>query len=168
MPLIIKNSAVIEDSWQLLHADSDLEHATEVSQPIVPLSLWQAHSDELKLLPTLGIWLESHEAIEDIADALPHFAVVALDFPSFTDGRHFSSAHLLRERYAYSGEVRAIGDVMRDQLYYLQRCGFDAFAVRQDRCPYDALKGLTDFSVCYQSAADKSPPLFRQRTSSVA
>jgi uncharacterized protein (DUF934 family) len=82
----------------------------------------------------------------------------------FTDGRHFSSARLLRERYAYTGEIRAIGDVARDQLFFMQRCGFDAYAIRADRCPVDALQSLTDFSVTYQAAYDQSLPLYRRRT----
>jgi len=94
---------------------------------------------------------------------LAHFQVIALNFPSFTDGRHYSSARLLRERYGYKGEIRAIGDVLRDQLFYMRRCGFDAFAIRADRDPVDALEGLKDFSVTYQAAADDERPLFRRR-----
>src|SRR5690606_12426030 len=100
---------------------------------------------------------------EEIAEDLQHFQVVALNFPAFTDGRHYSSARLLRERYGYKGEVRAIGDVLRDQLFLMRRCGFDAFAVRPDRDPYDALLGLKDFSVTYQAASDDPRPLFRRR-----
>ncbi|MNV80108.1 hypothetical protein D3C71_1736900 [compost metagenome] len=111
----------------------------------------------------LGVWLQSHEQIEDIVDDLKYLQVIALDFPAFTDGRHFSSARLLRERYGYQGEIRAIGDVLRDQLFFMQRCGFDAFAVRPDRDPYDALKGLSDFSVTYQTGVDQPLPLFRRR-----
>jgi uncharacterized protein (DUF934 family) len=73
--------------------------------------------------------------VEEIADDLEHFQVIALNFPAFTDGRHYSSARLLRDRYGYKGEMRAIGDVLRDQLFYMRRCGFDAFAVRPDRDP---------------------------------
>ncbi|MDM7858910.1 DUF934 domain-containing protein [Thiopseudomonas acetoxidans] len=163
MPLIIKHNQVIEDKWQLLGSDCSIEEALLASQPIVPLTLWQNYATELKQLTKLGIWLDSHETIEEIVGDLPHFSLVALNFPTFTDGRHFSSARLLRERYAYSSEVRAIGDVLRDQLFFMQRCGFDAYAVRADRCPHDALISLTEFSVCYQGAADSPEPLFRRR-----
>ena len=101
--------------------------------------------------------------MESIADDLQHFQVVALNFPVFSDGRHYSSARLLRERYKYQGEVRAIGDVLRDQLFYMKRCGFDAFALRADRDPYEALESLKDFSVTYQAATDEPLPLFRRR-----
>ena len=164
MPLIIKQQQVVEDSWQQLPADCSLEQALASELPLVPLSLWQQQRAGLAAKPQLGIWLDSHEIVEDIAADLDAFAVIALNFPSFTDGRHFSSARLLRERYGYRGEIRAIGDVLRDQLFYLQRCGFDAFAIRADRCPHDALAGLTDFSLSYQAAVDQPEPLFRRRS----
>src|SRR5690554_3474738 len=164
MPLIIKNDQVIEDQWTLLSADAQLEDVLQTQQAIVPLTLWQQHKNQLKPIKPLGVWLDAHEVIEDLADDLTFFDVIALNFPAFTDGRHFSSARLLRERYAYTGEVRAIGDVLRDQLYFMQRCGFDAYAIRADRCPVDALQSLTDFSVTYQAAYDQSLPLYRRRT----
>ena len=110
-----------------------------------------------------GIWLDTNEQVEEIPDDLEHFQVIALNFPKFTDGRHYSSARLLRERYGYKGEIRAIGDVLRDQLFYMRRCGFDAFAIRADRDPEDALQSLKDFSVRYQAAVDERLPLFRRR-----
>jgi len=164
MPLIIKQQQVVEDSWQQLPADCSLEQALASELPLVPLSLWQQQRSGLAAKPQLGIWLDSHEIVEDIAADLDAFAVIALNFPSFTDGRHFSSARLLRERYGYRGEIRAIGDVLRDQLFYLQRCGFDAFAIRADRCPHDALAGLTDFSLSDQAAVDQPEPLVRRRS----
>lgn len=164
MQTIIKKNQVVTDKWILLAADTELNEALQTPQAIVPFALWQEHKEQLKNVQPLGIWLESNEAIEDIAEDLPHFAVIALNFPVFTDGRHFSSARLLRERYAYTGEIRAIGDVLRDQLFFMQRCGFDAYVIRADRCPTDALKGLTELSVTYQAAYDQSLPLYRRRT----
>jgi uncharacterized protein (DUF934 family) len=87
---------------------------------------------------------------------------VAVDFPKFTDGRGYSIAYNLRMRLAYTGELRAIGDVLRDQLFQMQRTGFDAFATRQDRNIHDALKGLTDFSEVYQASVDQKSPLYRR------
>lgn len=164
MQTIIKKNQVVTDKWTLLAADTELNEALQTPQAIVPFALWQEHKEQLKNVQPLGIWLESNEAIEDIAEDLPHFAVIALNFPVFTDGRHFSSARLLRERYAYTGEIRAIGDVLRDQLFFMQRCGFDAYVIRADRCPTDALKSLTELSVTYQAAYDQSLPLYRRRT----
>lgn len=164
MQTIIKKNQVVTDQWTLLAADTELNEALQTPQAIVPFALWQEHKEQLKNVQPLGIWLESNEAIEDIAEDLTHFAVIALNFPVFTDGRHFSSARLLRERYAYTGEIRAIGDVLRDQLFFMQRCGFDAYVIRADRCPTDALKSLTELSVTYQAAYDQSLPLYRRRT----
>src|SRR5690554_6920111 len=140
MRKIIKNTAIIEDQWTLLDADVELNVALNTQQAIVPLALWQAHKEQLKAINPIGVWLEAEQEIESLLDDLELFTVIALNFPVFTDGRHFSSARLLRERYAYSGEIRAIGDVLRDQLFFMQRCGFDAYALRSDRCPIDALK----------------------------
>jgi len=164
MQRIIKNGQVIDETWHLLPKDASLEGLPNSDDVIVPLALWREHSHALKARDGgLGIWLDSDEQVEEIADDLGHFQVIALNFPVFTDGRHFSSARLLRERYAYQGEVRAIGDVLRDQLFFMQRCGFDAYAVRADRDPYDALQGLKDFSEVYQAATDQPQPLFRRR-----
>lgn len=163
MQRIIKNGQVIDESWHLLDKDSSLDGLSNSDDLIVPLALWREHAHALKVRDGgLGVWLDSDEEIEEIVDDLSHFQVVALNFPIFTDGRHYSSARLLRERYGYQGEVRAIGDVLRDQLFYMQRCGFDAFAIRPDRDPYEALKSLQDFSVTYQAAVNQ-PPLFRRR-----
>ncbi|MCM2320146.1 MAG: DUF934 domain-containing protein [Pseudomonas sp.] len=164
MQRIIKNGEVIDETWHLLPVDATLDGISNSDDLIVPLGLWLESSHALRVRDGgLGVWLQSHEQIEEIVDDLQHFQVIALDFPAFTDGRHFSSARLLRERYGYQGEIRAIGDVLRDQLFFMQRCGFDAFAVRPDRDPYDALKGLSDFSVTYQTGVDQPLPLFRRR-----
>ena len=164
MQSIIKNGEVIDERWHLLPLDATLDGISNSDDLIVPLGLWLESSHALKVRDGgLGVWLQSHEQIEEIADDLQFFQVIALDFPVFTDGRHFSTARLLRERYGYKGEIRAIGDVLRDQLFFMHRCGFDAFAVRPDRDPYDALKGLSDFSVTYQTGVDQPLPLFRRR-----
>lgn len=165
MQRIIKNGEVIDESWDLLAKDASLDALPNSGDIIVPLTLWLEHAHALRNRDGgLGIWLDSDEEIETVSDDLAQFQVIALNFPVFTDGRHFSTARLLRERYGYTGEIRAIGDVLRDQLFLMQRCGFDAFAVRADRDPYDALKSLTEFSVTYQAAADQRLPLFRRRS----
>lgn len=164
MQRIIKGDQVIDETWHLLPNDVTLEELSNSDDLLVPLPLWQEHSHALLARDGgLGVWLEADEQVESIADDLQHFQVVALNFPVFSDGRHYSSARLLRERYKYQGEVRAIGDVLRDQLFYMKRCGFDAFALRADRDPYEALESLKDFSVTYQAATDEPLPLFRRR-----
>jgi uncharacterized protein (DUF934 family) len=88
--------------------------------------------------------------------------VVALEFGQFKDGRAFSLARLLRERYGYQGQIRAVGDVLRDQIFFMRRCGIDAFELRADRSAEDALDAFGEISVTYQAAADDRRPLFRR------
>lgn len=164
MQRIIKNNQVVDETWHLLPKDATLEGLSNCDDLIVPLDLWLEHAHALKARDGgLGVWLESNEEVEAIADDLEHFQVIALNFPVFSDGRHYSSARLLRDRFGYKGEIRAIGDVLRDQLFFMKRCGFDAFALREDRDPYEALESLKDFSETYQAATDQPEPLFRRR-----
>lgn len=166
MQRIIKNGQVIDENWHLLPKDATLEGLPNCDDLIVPLGLWVDHNKALLARDGgLGVWLDAGEEIEEIADQLDCFEVIALNFPSFTDGRHSSTAYLLRTRYGYQGEVRAIGDVLRDQLFALRRCGFDAFALREDKDPLEALKAFEDFSDAYQASSDQPQPLFRRRQS---
>ena len=164
MQRLIKNGEVVNDSWHVLDKDATLDGLPNSDSIIVPLALWLEHSHALKARDGgLGVWLDSDEEVESIAGDLDQFQVIALNFPVFSDGRNYSNARLLRDRYQYQGEVRAIGDVLRDQLFFMQRCGFDAFALRADRNAEEALESLKDFSNCYQAATDQPLPLFRRR-----
>lgn len=164
MQRIIKNGQVVDESWHLLPKETTLEELSNCDDLIVPLALWVEHGHALKARDGgLGVWLDADEEIEEIADQLDNFQVIALNFPAFTDGRHSSTAYLLRTRYGYKGEVRAIGDVLRDQLWALKRCGFDAFALREDKDPQDALQAFEEFSEVYQASSDQPLPLFRRR-----
>ncbi|MCY1536764.1 hypothetical protein D9M68_722340 [compost metagenome] len=155
---------MIDETWHLLAKDATLDGIPNCDDIIVPLALWVDHGHALKARDGgLGVWLDAGEEIEEIADDLQHFQVIALNFPAFTDGRHCSTAYLLRTRYGYKGEVRAIGDVLRDQLFALKRCGFDAFALRPDKDPHDALKAFEEFAEVYQASSDQPLPLFRRR-----
>jgi uncharacterized protein (DUF934 family) len=162
---IIKNREVVSDNWSVLRLEEG-QTADHVVVPegkiIVPLKVWQAQKDSLSARPAVGVWIASDERPEDLKGELDKFAVVAVDFPKFTDGRGYSIAYNLRMRLGYKGELRAIGDVLRDQLFSMQRCGFDAFATRQDRSIHDALKGLTVFSEVYQASVDNQVPLYRR------
>ena len=132
---------------------------------------------EARTTGKLGLWLESDEDPVLIADSLEAFSLIAVNFPQFTDGRGYSTARLLRERYGWKGELRAIGDIQRDQLYYLSRCGFDSFllndgldAPQEDllRSAQEALSAFKDFSEAYQTAVDQPVPLFRRREKEAA
>jgi len=163
MTQLIKHGAVIQDNWQLLERGSigALPFSGDV---IVPLDLWTSEREALSFrLGRIGVWLEADADPEAIAPDLARFDLIAVRFASFTDGRGYSIARLLRERHGYRGELRAIGDVLRDQLYYLSRCGFDAFALRADQNPGQALSAFGDFSEAYQASVERPEPLFRRR-----
>jgi uncharacterized protein (DUF934 family) len=110
-----------------------------------------------------GVWLGPDDELESLELWLHVLPLVALDFPSFRDGRAYSQAYLLRTRMGWKGELRAIGDVLRDQLSHMRQCGFDSFAIRADKSANDALKGLAGMSVLYGRSAIEPRPLFRRR-----
>ena len=116
-------------------------------------------------LPDAGevLRLEPGDDPARVADRLGAVARVEVNFPRFTDGRGYSIARLLRERHGYQRELRAVGDVQRDQLCYLSRCGFDAFLLREGEDPEAALAALGDFSEAYQASIERPQPLFRRR-----
>jgi len=167
MPKIIKNGQIIDDRWQV-HKLAEGETAETIALPagpfLLPLPVWLARKDEILGSGTPhGVWLDASEGPEAIADDLVNFAVIGVNFPKFTDGRSYSTARLLRERYGFQGEIRAIGDVLQDQLYFMKRCGIDAYALREDKDFSAALLSLNDFSESYQGAVDQPQPLFRRR-----
>ena len=162
---IIKGREVVADDWAVLRLDDGVDAATvEVPEGkvIVPLAVWEAQKDRLSARRPLGVWLPSDTAPDALKGQLDAFDVIAVDFPKFSDGRGYSIAYNLRMRLGWTGELRAIGDVLRDQLFSMHRVGFDAYATRKDRSIHDALKGLTVFSEVYQASVDVHAPLFRR------
>ncbi len=163
MRKIIKNRQIVQDDWQVLKLQEG-ETPETVAAPaksIVPLAVWQAQP-ALHARADVGVWIASDERPEALKGVVNQLPVIAVDFPKFADGRGYSIAYNLRARLGYTGELRAIGDVLRDQLFYMQRVGFDAFATRPDRSIEDALKGLSDFSEPYQHSWNIKSPLFRR------
>ena len=133
---------------------------------LVPFAAWMSHHAEwLKHEGRLGVLIEPNEDPADVAGDLARFALVAVHFPVFTDGRGYSIGRLLRERYGYKGELRAVGDIMQDQLFYLSRVGFDAFLLRANQSVEGAIKALDSFSEAYQASVERPQPLFRRRVS---
>jgi uncharacterized protein (DUF934 family) len=161
--MLIKDCQIAEDHWTLVAAEGT-DGALPDGDIIVPLALWLARRDELAgRNAKVGVQLEPQDPPQEIAADLDKLAVVALHFPASKDGRLFSTARLLRERFGYKGELRAVGQFGRDQMFYLQRCGVDAFEMGEDRNIDDCLKALGDFTVTYQAAADQPLPLYRRR-----
>jgi uncharacterized protein (DUF934 family) len=160
MPKLIKNRAVVDDTWQLLR-EIPVE-GLPAGNVIVPLDYWLEQRDALLARGNVGVWLSSDQPPAPLADDLQNIAVIAIDFPAFTDGRGFSYGRTLREHFSYKGEVRAIGQFIRDQLYYLNRCGFDAFAI-ETADPEKALGSFDDFSDAYSAGVDQPLPWFRRQ-----
>jgi uncharacterized protein (DUF934 family) len=156
---VIKDRKIVDDAWTLLAPDAPIPPGGDV---IVSVAQWTAHnSAPSERSGQLGVVLHSDELPEQIQhlDRLP---LIAIDFPKFGDGRGYTSARLLRERFGYKGELRAVGDVLRDQLFYMARCGIDSFALKAGKDIEGALAAFDDFSVAYQPAADDPRPLFRR------
>ena len=169
MPKLIKNGQLIDDDARILVLDETQapEELNLAAGPVfVPFAVWQAHKGQLSGRAGLGVWLDSHEDVAELVPDLDSISAVALNFPKFTDGRAYSSAALLRTRYGFTGELRAIGDVMRDQFFFMQRCGFDTLQPKagkySDAQLEEALASLKDFSTPYQAAVDQPEPLFRR------
>lgn len=161
MPQLLKDNRVIDDSWTALAEDA-------LSLPdgdlLLSYAQWQTFSDQIEAhRGSIGVVIEGNAEIEDIIEPLLNLPLIAINFPKFADGRGFSVASLLRDRYNYRGEIRAVGGFIRDQLYLLNRCGFNAFKFAEDIDLSEAAKSLEDFSETYQVSADQENPLFRRR-----
>ena len=141
-----------EETTQYLAANSNLNS----NNILVPL---QQYIDNQVLQQTsIGVWLSSDTDINLVKPFIESIPIIAFNFETFRDGRAYSNAYLLKTRLGYKGIIRAIGDVLRDQLAYMARCGFNEFAVRSDKDINDAIKGFIDFSQNYQAdvLADKA------------
>ena len=160
MPLI-KDNELVPDPWVTLGDDEALP---EGAPAIVGLERWQNERETLiKRNAPLGIRLRSDQPPKLVLDDLDRFAVVALEFPKFGDGRAYSYARLLRERYGYRGELRAVGNVLRDQALFMLRCGFDAFELAEDSALEGWRAALAEISVFYQPTADGRSPVHALR-----
>lgn len=156
MPLINRGQ-VIDDPW--LHLEDDDDGALPAGRALlVGLARWQQDQDALLSHDApLGILLGSDQSPVLIADALPRLSLVVLDFPRFADGRPYSYARLLRSRYGFTGELRAQGNVLRDQLLFMDRCGFDSFDVADPRVAAQWVETMAELSVWYQDTGDGRP-----------
>ena len=154
MPLI-KDDRLIEDPWVVIDDEAPLPVEECI---IVSLERWQEARAELQARNgRLGIRLKSDQPPSLIAEDLLSFDLVALEFPVFKDGRAYSHARLLRERYGFTGELRAVGQVLRDQLLFMHRCGFDSFEVADDGALDAWRTAVREISVWYQPATDRRP-----------
>lgn len=164
MSRLIKDHAIVEDRYTVVSPAEDGSLTLPAGPVLVSLATWQAHREALLAHPhDKGVQLKPDEFAETIANDLDTLALVAVEFPAFADGRGYSTAYTLRSRYGYKGELRAVGDVFKDTLFYQQRSGFNAFVIRADKNIDDALLGLQTFSAPYQGTANDPAPLYRRR-----
>lgn len=166
MTQIILDKKIANDDWTLIADDAVLSDAKEV----INFSRWAATegTDKAALIAkrdagSLGIQLNAGDTADLLAADSQGFALINVEFPKFADGRGYSAARLLRERYAFNGQLRAVGDVLFDQLFYMMRCGFNAMAMRADQNLELAVKGFETFSAPYQGDVNDTRPLFRRR-----
>ena len=167
MPRLIRNRTLARDDYVLVRDATSLAEVPDAVAVIVPLPLWIERRSAFVARGEAGVWLAPTDDPSALVRDLVHLPVIAIDFPQLTDGRGYSHARLLRERYRYGGELRAIGDVGRDQLYYLAQCGFDAFVIPNARNAEDALAAFDDLSDGYQASAVRTPWFRRRQAISV-
>ena len=161
MPTLLDRDGRLIDRW--IRARETPGATPAGASVIVPLAAWrEAGAAWRKRSRRVGVLLSPADDPETIAGDLPELSLVAVEFPAFTDGRGYSIARLLRERHGWRGELRAVGDVLRDQLFYLARVRFDTFELRDGVDADAAVAAFRDFSERYQAAADAGP-LFERR-----
>lgn len=163
MQHLIKNGQSVEnDPWTLFDAEAD---SALPEFALLPSSFWETQGTELRdTRLELGLFLRAGDTLEGVLPYLDQLAVIAFEFEKFADGRAFSLARQLRSEHRYQGEIRAFGDILPDQINYLRRSGFDAFAMRTPQEAQTALSLSEPFTVQYQSDAVEQKPLFRRRT----
>ena len=160
MPLL-KDGKLIDDLWTHIPDEVAIPASGSV---IVGLKRWREERGSLlKRKDPVGVRLKSNHTAGDVADDLDNLGVVALAFPVFRDGRAYTNARRLRERHGFKGEIRAIGNVLRDQYLFMQRCGFDALEVREGETEQDWQKATNAFTDFYQPAADGRETALQQR-----
>lgn len=157
MPTLINLSAIIDDEWVSYDRYRSLGGATRVLVSIADLSRYPRYFE--RSLLRLGLDLQANDAVAEIADWLPRVELIRLNFGSFADGRPFSQARLLRERYAYGGDIRAHGQVLRDQLWFMQRCGINQFSLADGEDAGLALAAFGDISRSYQPPLEAAKPV---------
>ena len=164
MPMRIKiedgHMLPVEDPFTYVADDQDIPQG----DVIVSLTRFEAEGDRLLSEGrAVGVRLRSDEEAEVLAYDLPRVAVVALEFPKFRDGRAYTNARILRERLGFKGELRAVGDVLREQAHFMLRCGFDAFEPADGSSAQQWQSVTQRFRHVYQRAADARAPAFVER-----
>jgi uncharacterized protein (DUF934 family) len=147
-----EGAALIEDRYLRIEEEAETPESGSV---LVSLERFESEREALLArTDSIGVWLRSDQTPGVLADHLESIALIALDFPAFTDGRAYSSARLLRERYGYRGELRAIGDVLAEQLAFMLRSGFDTFEMASPNALEEFAMIAGEVRVVYQPTGD--------------
>lgn len=146
---LVRAEGVSLDDWRRFAPDEAQPRPPAEGKWLVPMATWLAHEAELRGRE-VGVLVAPGDDVRDLEGRLEGLALVAVDFPSFADGRGFSSGRLLRTALGWRGEMRAVGDVLIDTVFYLSRCGFDSFTVKPGHDAEAARRQLHAFSVSYQ------------------
>jgi uncharacterized protein (DUF934 family) len=163
---IILDRSIVDDLWQLMPEGETVPAAGKI---IVPLATWLGHHADFSARACdVGVWLKPDDEPGQLARDVTRLPLIAVSFPQFTDGRGYSIGRLLRERFGYKGELRAIGEVLRDQLFYMASVGFNAFAVQEGKSIEEALTAFDDFSEAYQTSVARPVPYYRRRLGGAA
>lgn len=166
MAKIISTEALLDDPWQHFTPETSIEAGGHY---LLSFEDWALHAETLQIQQIrqqnakVGITLSNQVELDDISPLLEDLDLICLQFPAFADGRAYSQARLLRERYGYQQDLRATGDVLQDQLFLMKRCGFSSFALRDDQDVERCLAAFATFSDSYQPATDQQLPLFKRR-----
>jgi len=165
MPLI-EHGKLVEDTWHDTDDFADVQALASMGPVIIGLEIWQQHRDAILALGgRTGLRMAPGQTPDLVAGDLHRLNLIALEFAKFTDGRAYSQARLLRERHGFTGELRAVGEVLRDQLTCMLRCGFDSFSVATERQAQTILDAVAEFAHWYQPALDEMAtiPTLRRR-----
>jgi uncharacterized protein (DUF934 family) len=158
---LIVDRKIAANDWASVADDAALPASGKV---IVSLKRWRAEREALAASGlAVGVRLPNTEDVTAMAAEVSGQPLIALEIPKFADGRAYSQARVLRERYGYRGEIRAVGDVLHDQLFHMYRCGINAFELRADQNAEDCLRAFGDYDLAYQHAADRMGTVWERR-----
>lgn len=161
MTTLILDRKLAANDWTALADDAALPASGKL---IVSLKRWRAEREALGTSGlTVGVRIPNTEDVTTLAQEVIGQPLIAVEIPKFSDGRAYSQARVLRERYGYKGEIRALGDVAHDQLFHMARCGINAFELRASEDPQDCLRAFNDYDLAYQHAADPMGSVWERR-----
>lgn len=168
MTAILRRGEIVADDWTVVE-DGRSEPGTGGGKVIVTLARWRAEREALlREHPAVGVLVPNTADIEAVYPEIADRALIALQFPAFTDGRALSQAVVLRKRLGYRGELRAVGDIIRDLVFWLGRCGFESIVPRKDQNLESCRTALDEINVAYQAAADQHTPVWVRRRRALA